>query len=99
MCCFSGAVESVSDTQIFARAVENGRQLLVYAMHLQTNNAVAMVLPLPVPADTKDDAVRFISLKEYPDFFADMKRGFSEPRPSGKAHTRGLEAADVLEVV
>lgn len=79
MCCFSGPVKSVTDTQIFARSVENGRQLLVYSMRMSANNDIAMILPLPVPAASPEDALRFISLKEYPDFFEDMKKGFPEP--------------------
>ena len=79
MCCFSGPVDRVADTSIFARSVENGRQILVYAMTISTRNDVAMILPLPVPPGSAEDAVRFISLKEYPDFFKDLKKGFPEP--------------------
>jgi hypothetical protein len=79
MCCFSGQVDRVADTNIFARSVENGRQLLVYSMTIAASREVAMILPLPVPAGTADDAVRFIDLKEYPDFFTDLKAGFPEP--------------------
>lgn len=81
MCCFSGPVERVADTNIFARSVENGRQLLVYAMTIATRNDVAMILPLPVPADSPENAVRFIDLKAYPDFFHDLKLGFPDPKP------------------
>jgi len=80
MCCFSGPVEKVADTSIFARSVENGRQILVYSMSISAKHDVAMILPLPVPAGTADDAVRFIDLKEYPNFFLDLKLGFPEPR-------------------
>jgi len=79
MCCFSGHVERVSNTNIFARSIENGRQLLVYSMTIATNREVAMILPLPVPANSAEDAVKFIDLKDYPDFFMDMKLGFPEP--------------------
>jgi len=79
MCCFSGHVERVSDTSIFARSVENGRQLLVYSMTINAQREVAMILPLPVPPSTAEDAVRFIDLKEYPEFFKDLKAGFPEP--------------------
>lgn len=83
MCCFSGHVEHVADTSIFARSVGNGRQILVYAMTISTRDDVAMILPLPVPPGSPEDALRFISLKEYPDFFRDMKRGFPEPVSRG----------------
>jgi len=104
MCCFSGHVERVADTSIFARSVDNGRQILVYAMTISTKTDVAMILPLPVPAGSPEDAVRFISLKEYPDFFKDMKKGFPEPVSRGlMVKSAPAPAADVptpkLEVV
>lgn len=94
MCCFSGypggrrfrSVEKVSGTNIFARSANgNGRQVLVYSMNLRSRIDLAMILPLPVPVACPEDAVRFISLKEYPDFFKDMKQGFPDypPIPRG----------------
>jgi hypothetical protein len=82
MCCFSGPVQSVNDTNIFARSVENGRQLLVYSMNFSAKDALAMILPLPVPPGSPEDAVRFIDLKDYPDFFMDMKIGFPDLKPA-----------------
>lgn len=103
MCCFSGHVERVADTSIFARSVDKGRQILVYAMTIETRSDVAMILPLPVPAGSPEDAVRFINLKEYPDFFVDLKAGFPEPVSRGvapSAATPALKAeAPKLEVV
>jgi hypothetical protein len=81
VCCFSGPVESVNDTKIFARSVENGRQLLVYSMVVSMKNDLAMILPLPVPPGSPEDAVRFIDLKGYPEFFTDMKAGFPDLKP------------------
>jgi hypothetical protein len=75
MCCFSQPVELVSDTNIFARGV-NGRQYLVYSMRFAAAGDLAMVLPLPVPPRSPEDAVRFINLERYPAFFDDMARGF-----------------------
>lgn len=37
---------------------------------------VAMILPLPVPPRAPDDAVRFIDMKRYASFFADLDRAF-----------------------
>src|SRR5262245_11792508 len=102
MCCFSGHVEHVADTSIFARSVEKGRQILVYSMTIETRSDVAMILPLPVPAGSPEDAVRFISLKEYADFFKDMKKGFPEPVSRGLIPTKSAPAAaapEKLEVV
>jgi hypothetical protein len=79
MCCFSQPVELVADTSIFARIV-NGRQFLVYSMRYAAAGELAMVLPLPVPPGSSEDAVRFIDLQGYLDFFEDMSSGF--PRHS-----------------
>jgi hypothetical protein len=80
MCCFSGPVESVSSTKIFARSAPAGRQLLAYEMSFSAKDDLAMILPIPVPPGAADDAVRFLSLKEYRDFFKDLAAGF--PRPA-----------------
>jgi hypothetical protein len=97
MCCFSGHVERVADTSIFARSVENGRQLLVYSMTLATKQDVAMILPLPVPPNPSEDAVRFIDLKEYSDFFHDLKLGF--PEPVSRSFLPTKEAAPTVAAV
>jgi hypothetical protein len=93
MCCFSGRVEKVADTNIFARASAEGRQFLVYSMKFKADDAVAMILPLPVPKAPKDDAVKFISLEKYPEFFRDMKLGFPEPRALSRGPARDKAAA------
>ncbi len=75
MCIFSQPVEDVSDTSIFAR-LQNGSQYLVYRMSYAATTDLAMVLPLPVPRNSPDDAVRFINLDRYSAFFDDMLMGF-----------------------
>jgi len=89
MCCFSRPVERVANTHIFARSSKEGRQFLVYSMTLSAKEDLAMILPIPVPKGSKDDAVRFINLEKYPEFFADMLKGFPPPAPAG-AETREL---------
>jgi hypothetical protein len=79
MCCFSGPVQDVANTKIFARATEHGRQVLAYQMSFSTASDVAMILPLPIPRGAADGAVRFIDLEGYPDFFDQLKAGFPEP--------------------
>jgi hypothetical protein len=69
MCCFSQPVQRIANTRIFARRLNQNRQYLAYQMAFQTIRPTAMILPLPVALPTKTDTVRFISLKEYPDFF------------------------------
>ncbi len=78
MCCFSGRVEHVSGTKIFARNAGNGRQYLVYEMKFEAKTDLAMILPLPVPARSMEGDVRFIDLSGYDRFFVDMKAGFPE---------------------
>jgi hypothetical protein len=79
MCCFSRPVQSVSATSIFARSWAEGRQFLVYSMALRAKEALAMVLPVPVQPGSGEKALTFINLKEYPGFFADLRKGFPEP--------------------
>jgi hypothetical protein len=77
MCCFTATLpaDAVSNTHIFARATDE-RQFLVYGMDLTVGQELAMVLPLPVPPSSGEDAVRFIDLAAYPDFFLDLRKGF-----------------------
>lgn len=100
MCCFSGKVQLVADTNIFARAAKDGRQYLVYSMRLDTKSDVAMILPIPVPKASKEDAVRFINLEKYADFFAELRMGF--PVKGGRGHSLGgavAPAGGALKVV
>lgn len=92
MCCFIGNIDVVANTKIFARA-SNGAQFLVYSMTYAARSAVTMVLPLPVKLGAREDAVRFVNLEKYPDFFEDLLAGF--PRPE---FTRGLALAGTLSI-
>jgi hypothetical protein len=76
MCCFAQPVQRVANTRIFARRFNRDRQYIAYQMEFATNRPNAMILPLPVALPAKRDAVRFISLKEYPTFFTDLHRLF-----------------------
>ena len=75
MCMFSGKVDRVSNTRIFARGA-NGRQYLVYGMAYKSKKELAMVLPLPVPQPCAEDEIEFYNMKDYPTFFTDMKKAF-----------------------
>jgi len=100
MCCFSRAVAHVEGTNIFARALDDVRQVLVYSMTVQANDAIAMILPLPIPRGSGEDAVRFIDLEGYADFFDDVRKGF--PMPQAKSFgpvLRGGYQAQTLKVV
>jgi hypothetical protein len=84
---------SVSATKIFARDAGHGKQYLVYSMSYAASEDLAMVLPLPVPEGSKEDAVKFIDLHEYSDFFADLHAGFPEPVIARNEPSRGPRAA------
>lgn len=98
MCCFSGNVRLVADTNIFARGSKEGRQFLVYGMHVNAAEDLAMILPLPVPKKSAEDAVRFVNLEKYPNFFTDLNFGFPLP-PTTKAAGRSLVLGAKLKVV
>jgi len=102
MCCFSRPVQSVSATNIFARSGADGRQSLVYSMTLRAKEDLAMVLPLPVKPGSGEGVVNFVDLKDYPDFFADLRKGFPEPVAAGggaRSRTLGAAPRAKLEVV
>jgi hypothetical protein len=87
MCCFSDRVEYVADTNIFARPSRAG-QYLVYSMTFKAGSDLAMILPIPTPKASKEEAVTFINLEKYADFFADMRAGFPEPASLGGSRTK-----------
>ncbi|MSR52824.1 MAG: hypothetical protein EXS09_05980 [Gemmataceae bacterium] len=80
MCCFSKEAH-VSATSIFARPSKAG-QYIVYSMKLKAAEDLAMILPIPTPKASKEDAVTFINLEKYPTFFVKMDSGFPVPPPS-----------------
>jgi hypothetical protein len=86
-------VTSVSATNIFARAAPggappggpaaSGQQYLAYSMTLAAPEDLAMILPLPAPQGVREDAVRFIDLSGYPEFFDHLANGFPEEQTDG----------------
>jgi hypothetical protein len=83
MCCFSRPVDLVADTNIFARPGKGGRQFLAYSMRVKAGEDVAMILPLPTPKQSAEDAVKFLNLEKYPNFFDEMSSGFPVPAAAG----------------
>ena len=100
MCCFSQPVDLIADTNIFARASKDGKQFLVYAMTMSAKEDLAMILPIPTPKASKEDAVKFINLEKYADFFKDMRDGYPVPKPprGGDKNLGDNKALKVVEV-
>jgi hypothetical protein len=94
VCIFSHAVESVSNTRIFARDSTSPLQFLVYEMQFSAAEDLAMILPIPVPRLTPEKAVRFINLEKFPDFFAALEKGF--PKPPSKSASLGGRGGEKL---
>jgi hypothetical protein len=93
MCMFGGSRATlqklkVAGTNLYARA-RGERQYLVYSMNVSAPEPVAMVLPLPVPPGSGEDAVRFVDLSGYPTFFVDVNEAFP-PIVAPAAKSRGL---------
>ena len=84
MSCFSGNVSRVANTRIFTRVTEKSTQFLVYQMEYTAANDVALILPLPTPPHTARDAVHFVRLSNYDNFFGDMENGFPYTRNTPK---------------
>src|SRR5215510_7361641 len=89
MCCFSKPVDVVADTNIFARESKDGRQFLVYSMKFKAGEDLAMILPIPTPKASAEDAVKFISLKKYEQFFDDLRAGFPVPKSDSRGPNKG----------
>jgi hypothetical protein len=73
---FSRPVKHVASTKILASHAGAGRQAIVYAMAVTLGEELAMVLPVPVPAGSADDALRFVDLSGYAGFFDDLEKAF-----------------------
>ena len=98
MCIFSGEVESVSNTKIFARETEPGVQGLVYQMELSADKEVAMILPLPVKLPVWDKALKFLNLEKYEDFFQDLNSAFPVPRAAKSLSSFSAGSLDLQEI-
>lgn len=85
MCCFTGRVHEVSSTNIYARALPNGRQMLAYGMTVGFDADVAMVLPLPVTRGAGEHALTFIDMSSAPKFFDDLDALYPKPPSSAGA--------------
>jgi hypothetical protein len=87
MCCFTGKVEAVKNTRIFARVGPNGNQVIIYSMALKSSRDVAMVLPVPVKPGSGENAMQFIDLSGYPSLFDDLFEGYAGMNPFGESNS------------
>src|SRR5260370_28269270 len=91
----------VPDTNIFAREGKDGRHYLVYSMKVASDEPLAMILPIPTPKSAAEDAVTFINLEKYPNFFDEMQAGVpvkqSRNSLSGAAQNRAEPELKVVE--
>jgi hypothetical protein len=99
MCLFSRHVEKVWSTRIFARPLAGGRQLLVYGMSLEIAEDVAMILPIPVPPGSPEDAVTFVDLSARPGFFDDLSALFPVAKGVATSMGRGAFAPQSASLV
>ena len=76
MCLFSGPVDLIGGTKIFARSLGGDRQALVYQMSYFADQDLAMVLPLPTPIGSRESAIEFVNLEKFPTFFDHLREGF-----------------------
>ena len=89
MCCFAKPVKVVTNTNLFARLTKSGTQMLAYQMEYSSEELNAMILPIPAKIPAREKAVRFVSLKEYGDFFEDLDRGFPSITPQAASRSLG----------
>ena len=83
MCCFTGKVEEVKNTRIFARLGERGNQVLIYQMSVKVPQDLAMVLPIPVKQGVGEDAINFFDFSKYDRVFNDLWELFPQPMSRG----------------
>jgi hypothetical protein len=74
MAIFSTPVRVAGTFNFFARAHAD-HQFLACNFRYEAETAFTLILPLPTPPDATANAVRFINLSGYNDFFRDVRRG------------------------
>ncbi|MCB1279157.1 MAG: hypothetical protein KDL09_21410 [Prosthecobacter sp.] len=94
MCCFTGKVEEVKNTRIFARLRTDGHQVLIYQMSVNAPQDLAMVLPIPIKKGGGEKAVKFFDFSKYETLFDDLfelfqvKYGYGAKAPRAVAPPR-----------
>lgn len=99
MCILSRPIKDIASTNIFVNDLGDDVHGTVYSMEIATDVPVAMLLPVPVRQADDEDALTFVDLSEYPDFFKDMGKLFPEPMSRGfGVAARGLKSLQVHQV-
>jgi hypothetical protein len=99
MCIFSKPVIDVSDTKIFARR-DGNMQYLAYQMNFEAKEELAMILPIPVVANSMEDVVEFKDFSKHKDLF-DYLHEICQPRSmllGSRGITKGSISLDTLKV-
>jgi hypothetical protein len=65
-------------------------------MQFKAANDLAMILPIPTPKGVPEDAVKFINLEKYPEFFDDLATGFEAPKGRSKSADHAPKATLTL---
>ncbi len=99
MCCFAQPVESVSDTNLFARLSSAGKQFLVYQMKFRSQTPNAMILPLPVATPADEQSIEFISLKDHDNFFKKLDDGFPYVAPPTRSFLGSSESSKATKSI
>ena len=100
MCCFAKSIQSVSNTNLFARLSGKGTQFLVYQMRYESAVPNAMILPLPIALPAREDSVRFVSFEKYDRFFDDLSLGFpSDSIPTRRVDSKAINSAAAKQLV
>lgn len=106
MCIMSQHVEDISNTSIFVSDLGRGVHCTVYEMKVDTRVPVAMILPVPILQGQGEDALKFVNLQGYPDFFKDMEKLYPVPKTLGVVGVAGgfrsrnpLKAHDVGDFI
>lgn len=81
----AGGGVKVSQTAIFARALEGEEQALVYSMKISVAGDVAMLLPLPVVPGGGESALTFVDFSKHAHFFEDLRALFAPPMPQSRS--------------
>ena len=95
MCIIEPDIERIESTRIFARN-DGYHQFLAYQMIFETEQPVAMILPVPVALPARDDSLRFVNLEGQQDLLWRLARTIPSPFVPAFFRTFGNQVDDVV---